>query len=506
MKNSLVKNLFILCFVFYNSSKIFSDEIKKITSDSTPETYNIDFKIPMFLGNQFRRYYGKGPVPKTLTVIWKKYLGCGKTMVRKKIRTMCGTGWPGQAILVEENGQLNVLFGSMNYYLYKVNAKTGETIWKHKFNDVIKGTCFLYINPTAKTSEEKGITFCGSRRSFNDTQKENRNFRAISLLTGKELWSLNFPKTESYSRDVESNGLVIDNILYIPAENGYLYVIDPDIEKTEKKSWYKKPKILYNLKLYTDKDVQKHKRNLVIESSPSLLNNILYITAGSGHLYGVDIKENKIVYDYYIGSDIDASPVITKDGHILVGIEKQYIETDAGVYKFDPSKNGEDSVCWFFPVKDSQFAEWSGGVIGSVSINDEYNPENEYPSLCAFCSLDGNLYVLNYDDGKLVFKKHIGPSISTPIFVDNYIIVCGYYGNVQIFEINYTKVEDGSIQNIVFNKNGLPYKIEINELTSIKLGGSIESTPIVWEGKIYIGCRDGFFYCLGENVDNEPQK
>ncbi|MEM2954895.1 MAG: PQQ-binding-like beta-propeller repeat protein, partial [Candidatus Nanoarchaeia archaeon] len=30
------------------------------------------------------------------------------------------------------------------------------------------------------------------------------------------------------------------------------------------------------------------------------------------------------------------------------------------------------------------------------------------------------------------------------------------------------------------------------------IAGAFESTPLVFEGKIYIGSRDGYFYCLGE--------
>jgi outer membrane protein assembly factor BamB len=30
------------------------------------------------------------------------------------------------------------------------------------------------------------------------------------------------------------------------------------------------------------------------------------------------------------------------------------------------------------------------------------------------------------------------------------------------------------------------------------IGGCIESTPVVWKGRIYVGSRDGYFYAFGE--------
>jgi outer membrane protein assembly factor BamB len=29
-------------------------------------------------------------------------------------------------------------------------------------------------------------------------------------------------------------------------------------------------------------------------------------------------------------------------------------------------------------------------------------------------------------------------------------------------------------------------------------GSSFESTPVLWDGRVYIGSRDGWFYCLGD--------
>ena len=151
----------------------------------------------------------------------------------------------------------------------------------------------------------------------------------------------------------------------------------------------------------------------------------------------------------------------------------------------------QDAVVWYFPVDDKEFAGWEGGIIGSVGINDNYIRSDE-THLAAFVGIDGYLYIVDhnsidstqtvlgpdsltvYNTPNLIFKYKTGPSISTPIFVDYKLIVAGYWG-IHLFEYN----EE--------NKFRLIQKRE----------GTFESTPIVWDHKIYVASRDGYLYCFG---------
>jgi outer membrane protein assembly factor BamB len=36
------------------------------------------------------------------------------------------------------------------------------------------------------------------------------------------------------------------------------------------------------------------------------------------------------------------------------------------------------------------------------------------------------------------------------------------------------------------------------ELWTVELGGCIESTPAVWQGRIYVGTRAGRFFAIGD--------
>ncbi len=450
--------------------------------------------IQTFLGNWERNYYGEG-APDTLGLIWKLYLGKGETVISRKSgsRIWAGAGWTGQPLLVNERGRLFLIQGAYDHHLKKIDAETGDVIWQYKFDDVIKGTGTIWVNRKAEKPENSLVILQGSRLgvgNFLDT-KHIPSYRAISYFTGKELWRMDQKWTHSYSRDVDGSALILNDTAYLGLENSYFTVFDPDQRNAKQLDGMLQPKIIQERKLYTMDDVSKHKYNVVTESSPSVLRNKIFIASGAGHIWGYNLDKKELDWDFYIGSDIDGSAIVTKDSCIIVSVEKQYIKGKGGIYKLDPSKDPENSVIWFYPVEDYEFASWKGGVIGSVGINDHYIDSTQ-SRLAAFTAIDNYMYVVDHQNidtikktlgtdsisefntPKLVFKYKTGSSISTPIFVDDKLIVAGY-GGIYLFK---------------YDRN--------NNFTLIqKRSGTFESTPIVWNNKIYIASRDGYLYCLG---------
>ncbi|NOQ24859.1 MAG: hypothetical protein GQ564_05800 [Bacteroidales bacterium] len=45
-------------------------------------------------------------------------------------------------------------------------------------------------------------------------------------------------------------------------------------------------------------DVYKHRNNVVTESSPSLLNNKIYVASGAGHIWGYNLKTRELDWDF----------------------------------------------------------------------------------------------------------------------------------------------------------------------------------------------------------------
>ena len=121
------------------------------------------------------------------------------------------------------------------------------------------------------------------------------------------------------------------------------------------------PKIIAERLLLGDPgDASAHGGNLVLEASPSLLDDVVYIASGAGHVYGMRRSDLKVVWDYRTGSDMDGTPVPTSTGKLLVAVEKQYISGHGGILMLDPSKDPADSVVWFFPTGDRNAGRLGG--------------------------------------------------------------------------------------------------------------------------------------------------
>jgi len=455
---------------------------------------DINILIGTFLGNEKRNYYGN-EAPDKLNIIWKHYLGKGETVISRKAGSViwAGAGWTGQPLLVEENRQLFLIQGAYNHHLIKFNAGDGRIIWKYAFDDVVKGTGTIWHHARSIENRSEYIIFQGSRLGVGNylDSKHIPSFRAISYLTGEELWRLDVKLTDSYSRDADGSPLIINDTLYTGLENSLFTVIDPDPARAGVKNGMIQPEIIQEIKLYEKEDVVAHRYNIVTEASPCRLGDHIYIASGSGHVYGYNMKTRELDWDFHIGSDIDGSTVVTGDNCLLVSVEKQFIPGHGGVFKLDPSKDPEDCVVWFFPTADSTLSSWEGGVIGTAGVTDSYFSDRP-SNFAAFTGIDGYLYVVahqqtepdmtvagpdastSYPLPRLIFKKYIGPSISTPVFVNDKLIAAGYHG-LFLFK---------------FDDLGNFFLID-------RFSATFEATPVAWNRKIYIASRNGYLYCFG---------
>lgn len=440
---------------------------------------------PTFLGNETRNFYGRG-MPDSLAVVWQAYLGGSQTRVGKRVLDWSGTGWPGQPTLLREGGRDYVIIGGFDHKLRKLDAETGRVVWTYAFDDVIKGGATLM--PIFKGGRDQILVLQGSRMGFNKTMESAvvASFRAIDA-DGREAWRLNIRRTDSYSRDVDASALVLDTLLYLGAENGIFYIIDPDPEKCALKNGLLQPRILKEITLYEPGDAARHKGNLVTESSPTLCGGRIYVAAGSGHVYGIDLRTWEIGWRFDTGSDLDGTLTVTSDSCLLLAVEKQYISGRGGVFKLDPRKPAAEAVVWFFPTGNRRFSDWEGGVVGSPVVQD---------SLAAFRAIDGSLYLVNhrvlgpkataryqqrvYPQPKLLAKIQLSPAIATSLIMDNRILTVGYDDKIRIYRIERTPA-------------GADFVLE----DSLIIPGFFESTPLVWDGRIYAGNRNGYFYCIG---------
>lgn len=455
--------------------------------------YHIRVLNSTFLHHPSRNYYGD-TAPSHLQTIWKLFLGKGKTKVGAEEKIWKGAGWTGQPLLVAENGQKYLLQGAYDHHLKKIEAATGKVVWQYKFDDVIKGTGSIWINHEADSLEDFALILQGSRAGKSLYASTVPSFRAISLLTGRDRWQLSSTQTHSYSRDVDASALIWNDTAYIGLENSIFTILNPNPQQAALRQGLLQPQIYRQQDtLYQAADRISHQRNLVTEASPTLLGKRIYISSGAGRVWGYHLEKDSLDWMYFTGADMDGTPVVTADSCLLVPIEKQYITGTGGVLKLDPSLPPQQAAQWYFPTPDFEFATWQGGVIGSVAVNCHYK-EAEEPNMAAFVGIDGMLYVVNTDlvvdsllapsfdtsiylpRPSLLFKYYVGPSIATPIWVGNQLMVATSKG-ISRFEW----LTDQS--TFVFKE---------------KVAIRCESTPVVDQGRMYVASRDGYLYCLGK--------
>ncbi len=452
--------------------------------------------IKTFLGNEQRNYYGN-KAPEKLNEIWKLDIGGGiSPAYGNPLKLWKGAGWTGQPLYIREKTDDYLILGAFDYNLKKINAKTGEIVWQYKFDDILKGTGTFWENKNDSNPETKYIIMQGSRKGYWNSFDDQYipSFRAISYMTGKELWQLNSKKTDSYSRDVDGSALVVNDTAYLALENALFTVFNPDPAKKALLDNKLQPKVYKEILYYNEEDMKLHGNDLVPESSPTLLNNIIYTPSGSGHIYGYNINKGRNTWDFYTGTDMDGSAPATDDDCLIVAVEKQYMPGQGGAMKLDPSKTGNDAVVWYFSTENKKWFHWEGGLIGSVAVNDAYIEDNER-HIAVFVDVAGHLYVVEHniiDEGKtaigpdgktkypmpkLLFDEKIEGTISTPIIVKDKIIAAT-------------------------DKGLFLYKIDLenNKLTLLDKVPDLEidATPIAVDGKIYFASRNGYLYCFGE--------
>lgn len=399
-----------------------------------------------FLGNEKRNYYGDS-LPDSLGLVWRCWLGKGTTIVssEKGEEEWFGAGWTGQPLLVREGGRLMLLQGAFDHRLKKIDAATGALVWEYAFEDVIKGTATLWKNAAATDTLNSLVVMQGSRAGCGLQSERAYSLRAVSYYTGAELWRMNVAHGPSYSRDCDASALVLGDTAYIGLENASFVKFLPGRTgiDTVQQSVYAVPAIVQQLPLSDDRDAALHGGNLVTEASPVRIGNHLYIASGAGHVFGYNLRTQCIDWDFYIGADLDGTPVVTADSCLLVPVEKQYIAGCGGVFKLNPRRAPEQCVDWYYPTGDAVFSGWKGGVVGSVAVNDAYRKKND-PFLAAFTGIDGKLCVVEWNnirtdttvtgpDGstqfpcpRLVYSMHTGASISTPLFTQNRLLAAGY--------------------------------------------------------------------------------
>lgn len=426
-----------------------------------------------FRGNPTRSYYGTGPIPRTAPQVLWQYPGAGKPMCGESseygnMRTWCGTGWTGQPAVFERDGRTWVVFGAYDWKVHFVDAETGlEIIPPFATGDLAKGN--VTIDPDGYP-----LAYIGSRDNY---------LRVIAFdgSAPRELWKINGRTDDrKHNDDWDAAPLVLNDHLLEGGENSWFYGIKLNRGYNADGSVSVDPALTFRVpgwdqQLIDDLGGQDANR-VSLEASVAVSGDTAWLNSSGGLVQGWDISSLRTgqgdvtrTFRFWTGDDSDATIVPDDEGFLFVGAEvdrnNSRAQSTGQLLKLDP-RNPDDPVVWSIDVNNGV----DSGTWAAPIVIDDVVIWNTKP---------GKIYGVDRTTGEILWRLEVkAPVLSSPALVDGVLIQADGGGTVHAYDLSSPRT--------------LP-----TELWSVTLDANIESTPVVWEGRIYVGTRAGYVYCLG---------
>jgi len=423
-----------------------------------------------FRGNPTRTYYGRGPMPSAPEILWRfpeEGGMCGESTVSGETTTWCGTGWTGQPAIFERDGRSWLTFGAYDHNVHFLDAATGDRMLPDlPTGDIIKGS--VTIDPDGFP-----LLYTGSRDGF---------YRVVAFdrPTPEVLWELSAEAVSPtlWNDDWDGAGLVLDDHLVLGGENSQLHVVKlqrayaPDGQVTVE------PRLVFNTPGWDDELLDAiGDENVSIESSVAVSERTVYFANSGGLVQGWDLGPlfdatgpPTRVFRFWTGDDTDATVVIDDEGMLYVASEwERHTDRSAEVgqlMKLDPT-NPDDPVVWSVDDQGASVA----GFWATPAL---------YGDLVVAATNGGEVLGLDRATGAERWRFDLpGPTWQSPVVVDDVLVQGDCDGVLHGFDVS--------------DPNRPP-----EELWQVELEGCIESTPAVWDGRLYVGARGGAFYAIGD--------
>ncbi len=455
------------------------------TSSGRPWGTEVDGLLT-FRGNPTRSYHGRGPVPKNPVVLWRyprTGAMCGRSSAAHRTTLWCGTGWTGQPAVWEQDGRTWIAVGAYDKHLHFIDAATGGALRPpFPMGDIVKGS-------VTRDPDGFPLLYSGSRADF--------HIVGLDRPAVADLWSMDARNVSptKWNDDWDGSPLVIDDHLFEGGENGQWYVVKLNRGRGADGRATVAPEIVFHAPGWDDQLLRDlagsgaRASDVSIESSLAISGNTVYFANSGGLVQGWDITKLKTdpssvrrVFRFWTGDDTDASVVVDEEGYLYVASERERTSSFARddevgqLMKLDPRRPA-DPLVW--KVNDppsgapleacderSCHGIWATPALGDGVV---YAATNQ-----------GRLLAVDRHDGKLLWEKTLPePTWSSPVVVDDVLIQGDCHGGLHAYDVSDPRRDPP-------------------ELWTVRLDGCIESTPAVFEGRIYIGTRGGAVYAIGD--------
>jgi hypothetical protein len=433
-----------------------------------------------FRGNTTNTWYGTGPIPRRPAQLWRfpNSPMCRESWVGGESKIWCGSGWTGQPTVWERpDGVTEAIVGTYDGGVHFVDVHTGERT-RNDFmtNDIIKGS--VSLDPDGYP-----LLYFGSR---------DNKLRVLALDRDQptELWHLNANVVDGiWNNDWDGNPSIVNDVLFEGGENSWFFAVklnrsyDPETGLVEVD-----PYRLAEVPGYTQELLAAvGHTNVSIENSVVLFDDRVYFANGGGRVVGLDITRldeglMPLVFEFWVGEDVDASIVVDEEGMLYVSIEQERFNTRSKeigqLVKLNPYIEVSDPygstepLLWALDIPPASAGD-DGGIWASPALYKNYLYVATHP---------GQLLVVDRRSGDVVFEDNLGwHAWSSPAVVDGSLIVTTCTGEIR----KYRLIEGGA-------------ELELTWSIQIDSNACIESTPAVFGGQIVVGARDGYIYCFDD--------
>lgn len=208
-------------------------------------------------------------------------------------------------------------------------------------------------------------------------------------------------------------------------------------------------------------------------SSPTIAGNVVFVGSGDGHLYALDLATGDRKWAYDAGSAVASSPAVggglafaaARDGSIFA------VDEVTGARRWRQRTGPDLPLPW-------------GHESGDHFISSPVYFENTV----IVGAGDGGVYALDAATGRRRWRAATeGRVRSSPAVANGRVYVGSDDGRVYCFDLG-----SGALR--------WRYDTEGTTLNSSSYGfdrRSIQSSPTVSDGVVYVGARDGFLYAIG---------
>ena len=254
-------------------------------------------------------------------------------------------------------------------------------------------------------------------------------------------WEWDCPIDNAKSNAIVAGLLVSADTIYVSSSNGRVYSLDKEFGD---QNW--ESEIL-------DERQQK------LWTSPVIQSDFLYVSTLDGHIYALSLETGELSDWAFEAETGFSSPPVIYEGTVFLG------SFDRHLYAIEIGGN-ESMWKWKFPEeKPAGNWFWASPIVNKGIV---------YTGC-----LDGKLYAIEAETGEKVWEFDAeSPIVSSPILIDNLLIVIDETGTVYVFDLS-AELEG----------EAMPLKV-------ISIGADVRSSFCAHDSMVYIRGEDNWVYVV----------